>query len=103
MITLKGVAFLTSGQTDITTVVVKIDNGFNIKYYYLGIHDYTTEENDIVRTIKHGNSLHPEAGEAIIRHIGTTTVYKYKEKIDTNINLRNIKYEPSIEQIQIHD
>jgi hypothetical protein len=92
MITLEGVAFLTSGATDITTVIVKINNGFAIKYYYLGIKDWVDEETDIQRTIKYGQTLHPKVGEAAIEHCGSSTLHKYKEKIDTNINLRNVKH-----------
>jgi len=90
MITLEGVAFLTSGATDITTVVVKINNGLKIKYYYLGIKDYTTEEQDIVRTINTGNTLHSAVGESIIEHCGSSMFKKYKEKAEANINLRRI-------------
>jgi len=91
MITLEGVAYLTSGATNVVTVVTKINNGFKIKYYYLGIADWTTEENDVERCIKHGSSLHAKAGEAILECHGSPMFKKYKEKIDSNINLRRIQ------------
>lgn len=86
MITLLGTAFLTSGNTDITTVVVKVNNEYDIKYYYLGIKDYSDEQSDIKRTIQHGNTMHPEAGEAIIQHCGNTCFKQYKD--GNSINLR---------------
>ena len=88
MITLQGVAYLTSGHTDIVTVIVKIHNGFQTKYYYLGIKDWIDEEHDVEMTIKHGQTLHPEIGEAAIQRCGSPMFKKYKEKVDTNINLR---------------
>ncbi len=76
--TVTGTAFMTSGNTNITTVIVETFDGFDLKYRYLAIQGYECldEETDAKRTAQWGNTLDSTIGYAIIFKLGSKVRYE---------------------------
>ena len=81
MVTIRGVAFFTSGHTDITTVVVETHNGHSLNYRLLNIqyNEISDETGDAIRASRWGNTLPNTIGYAFIKQMGAKVYIEYQE------------------------